>query len=94
MVHAGPDRFDVCFDDARRHERGLVLPVTLGPRLGIEQLVEDSVDLGERPGAARPGRKVLSLVHAMLLGAALPDDPDRTGRCSRCFGLVRQGVAA
>jgi len=53
---------------------GLMLPVRLGQRLQIEGLVDEIVDLGERPGAARPGRKVLSLVHAMLLGADSIDD--------------------
>ena len=75
MVHDSPDRFAVRFDDERVVvNAGLMLPVTLGQRLGIEALVDEVVDLGERPGAARPGRKVLSLVHAMLLGADSIDD--------------------
>src|SRR3954468_6183072 len=77
MVHASPDRFAVCFDDERAVvNAGLVLPVTLGRRLGLERLVDESVDLGARPGGARPGAKVLSLVHAMLLGADSIDDCD------------------
>ena len=48
--------------------------MTLGRRLGIEALVDAAVRLGARPGASRPGRKVLSLIHAMLLGADCIDD--------------------
>jgi hypothetical protein len=67
---------------------GLVLAVTLGRRLGLEALVDAAVRLGGRPGASRPGRKVLSLVHAMLLGADCIDDCDilRTGRTEAILG--------
>jgi hypothetical protein len=89
MVHASPDRFAVCFDDERVVvNAGVLLPVTLEQRLGLERLVDEAVDLGERPGAARPGRKVLSLVHAMLLGADSIDDCDvlRAGRTEQVLG--------
>ena len=89
MVHAEADRFDVSFDDERAVvNAGIVLPATLGQRLGLEQLVDGTVDLGARPGAARPGRKVLSLVHAMLLGADSIDDCEvlRAGRTDRVLG--------
>lgn len=67
---------------------GMLLPITLSQRLGIEQLVEDCVDLGERPGAARPGRKVCSLIAAILLGADSIDDCDilRSGATERLLG--------
>ncbi|MDP9257098.1 MAG: IS1380 family transposase, partial [Actinomycetota bacterium] len=42
--------------------------------LGLERLIDGAVRLGERPGAGRAGAKVLSLVHAMLLGADSIDD--------------------
>jgi Transposase DDE domain group 1 len=89
MVHDPADRFAVAFDDERAvANAGLLLPVTLGRRLGLEALIEESVDLGDRPGAARPGRKVLSLAHAMLLGADCIDDCDilRTGRTDAVLG--------
>jgi hypothetical protein len=38
-------------------------------RLGIDALVDQIVDLGDRSGAARPRHKVMSLVSAMVLGA-------------------------
>jgi hypothetical protein len=46
------------------------LTATLAERLRVEELVNESVWLGYRkPGAALPGRKVMSLVHGMLAGA-------------------------
>src|SRR5207344_3173052 len=80
---------EVVFDDERVVvNAGLVLAVTLGRRLGLEQLVDAGVRLGSRPGASRPGRKVLSLVHAMLLGADSIDDCDvlRCGRTGAILG--------
>jgi hypothetical protein len=89
MVHGLPDRSDVVFDDERVVvNAGIVLAVTLGRRLGIEALVDGAVKLGARPGASRPGRKVLSLIHAMLLGADCIDDCDvlRAGRTEALLG--------
>jgi hypothetical protein len=83
MVRA--DSLVVEFDDERLvANAGAVLTGTLIDRLGIERLVDRAVDLGERPGAARPGRKVCSLLQAMALGADSIDDCDvlRSGRCS------------
>jgi hypothetical protein len=75
MVSHLSDRSDVAFDDERVVvNAGIVLAVTLGRRLGIEALVDGAVRLGGRPGASRLGRKVLSLIHAMLLGADCIDD--------------------
>jgi hypothetical protein len=48
----------------------------LADRLGIEALVDESVDLGVRPGAAHPGRKVMTMVSAICLGADCIDDCD------------------
>jgi hypothetical protein len=56
-------------------DAGLLLTATLAQRLGIEELVNESVRLDPRlPGAALPGRKVMSLVHGMLAGADSIDD--------------------
>src|SRR5215216_3458866 len=75
MVQDLPDRSEVVFDDERVVvNAGILLAVKLGRRLGIEALIDAAVRLGGRPGAARPGREVLSLVHAMLLGADCIDD--------------------
>jgi hypothetical protein len=71
------DSLAVEFDDERLvANAGLVLTATLSDRLGLERLVEETVDLGERAGGAKPGRKVLSLVHAMAAGADSIDDCD------------------
>jgi hypothetical protein len=75
MVHDSPDRSRVAFDDERLVvNAGVVLAVTLARRLGLEALIERTVRLGRRPGGSRPGRKVLSLVFAMVLGADCIDD--------------------
>ena len=89
MVKGLSDRSKVVFDDERVVvNAGIVLAVTLGRRLGIEALVDRAVRLGSRPGAARPGRKVLSLIHAMLLGADCIDDCDvlRAGSTEAVLG--------
>jgi hypothetical protein len=71
------DRIAVRFDEQRLvSDAGLLLTATLAQRLGIERLVNDSVSLGRVPGAALPGRKVMSLVHGMLAGADSIDDMD------------------
>jgi Transposase DDE domain group 1 len=85
MVHdaadgaAGPASLDsvrVVFDEPRLvSDAGLVLTATLAGRLGLEAVVNESVWLGYgEPGAALPGRKVMSLVHGMLAGADSIDD--------------------
>ena len=93
MVHAdgaaGLDGIAVCFDDERAvADAGIVLTATLARRLGIETLVDGSVDLGDRPGAANPGAKVMTLVSAMALGADCIDDCDvlRSGRTGQVLG--------
>jgi hypothetical protein len=54
------DQVDAAFDDERAvANAGLLLPATLVARLGLEQAADQLINLGERPGAARPGRKGL-----------------------------------
>ena len=78
------DALEVSFDDGRAvANAGLVLPATLARRLELEPLLDEVVDLGERAGAARPGRKVMTLVHAILAGA------DSIGDCD----LLRAGAS-
>ena len=83
------DRIEPCFDDPRVvANAGLLLVATLAVRLGLERLVDEAVRLGEGSGAARAGAKVLSLVHAMLLGADSIDDCGvlRAGETQRVLG--------
>jgi hypothetical protein len=88
MVHeiAVPDNLDVievAFDDPRAvADAGLLLTGTLAGRLGLEDLVNETVDLTGREGGVLPGRKVMTLVDGMLLGADSIDDMNvlRAGR--------------
>jgi hypothetical protein len=73
-VPAGPASLDsvrVQFNDQRLvSDAGLLIAATLAERLGIEETVNESVWLDPRaPGAALPGRKVMTLVHGMVTGA-------------------------
>jgi len=83
------DRFAFAFDDERVvANAGLVLASTLAGRLGIEQVVDETLDLGGRPGAARPGRKLLTLVCSALVGGDSIDDAGvlRCGETERVLG--------
>ena len=85
----GPDDVQVVFDDQHAvAAAGIVLPATLAARLGVEALVDQTVALGERPGAANPGAKILTLISAMALGADCIDDCDllRAGRTGQVLG--------
>ena len=72
------DRYEVVFDDEGLvADAGLLAAGTLMGRLGLEGLVDRTVRLGGGVGGANPGRKVLTLVSAMLLGASHIDHVDR-----------------
>jgi len=89
MVKHELDDVVVVFDDDRSvADAGVLVAATLARRLGVEALVNDCVDLGRRAGYFQPGRKVMSLVHAMLLGADSIDGCDvlRSGRTGRVLG--------
>ena len=64
---------------------GLLLVGTLAVRLQLERLVDATVHLCGRVGGARPGRKVLTLVHAIVAGASHIDHADvlRSGGTQR-----------
>jgi len=68
---------EITFDDDHAvANAGLLMTATLADRLGIEAAVEEMVDLGNRPAAARPGRKVMTLVASMVAGGDSIDDAD------------------
>ena len=70
------DQLDTCLDDTHAvANAGLLLAATLAERLGIEQTADQVIDLGERPGAHRPGRKLLTLVHSLLAGGTASTTP-------------------
>jgi hypothetical protein len=84
-----PDALVVAFDDDHAvANAGLALTATLTERLGVEAVVDELVDLGERPGAHRPGRKVLTLLQAMVAGGDAIDDANLlwTGRTQEVLG--------
>src|SRR5881397_3439290 len=86
----GLDGVRVEFDDERVvSDAGIVLAGTVAERLGIEALAQRLVRLRpKRPGAGSAGRKVMSLIFAMALGADSIDDCDvlRSGRTRRLLG--------
>jgi hypothetical protein len=71
------DRIQVRFDDENLvANAGLLLVGTLAVHLELEALVNSVVRLSGRVGGSRPGRKVLSLVHAMVAGGSHIDHAD------------------
>jgi Transposase DDE domain group 1 len=92
--HVLLDQVDIAFDDPRAVvHAGLLLPATLAERLGIEQATDQLVDLGDRPGAARPGRKLLTLVHALVAGGDCIDDVELL-RCGSTASMLGHRVMA
>ena len=72
------DGIEVTFDDETLvADAGLIVPATLMVRLGLEALVNSTVRLVGRVGGARPGRKVLTLVAAILAGGSHIDHADK-----------------
>ena len=72
-----PDRIQIAFDDHRLvANAGLLLPVTLAQHLGLREVVDSHVDLGDAPGRANPGDKLLTLVASALAGGDFIDDAD------------------
>ena len=88
------DQLDIAFDDPHAvANAGLLLPATLAERLGIEQATDQLIDLGDRPGAAHPGRKLLTLVHAMVAGGDCIDDAELL-RCGPTGSVLGHRVMA
>ncbi len=88
-VSRGIDRIEVTFDEPNLvANAGLLLVATLVGRLGLEALINSTVKLSGRVGGALPGRKVLTLVHAMIAGASHIDHVDmlRSGATGRVLG--------
>ena len=76
-VSRGIDRIEVTFDEPNLvANAGLLLMATLVVRLGLERLINEVVDLSGRVGGALPGRKVLTLVHAIAAGGSHIDHAD------------------
>jgi hypothetical protein len=83
------DTLRVTFDDPNAVANGgLVLPMTLADRLGLKELVDKNVHLGDAPGHANVGQKALALVASALVGGDSIDDAGllRAGRASALLG--------
>ena len=82
LPRSSPDRIHIAFDDHRLvANAGLLLPDTLAQHLGLPQLVQQRLDLGDAPGRANTGDKIVTLVASTLAGGDCIDDADvlRTG---------------
>ena len=69
---------------------GLLLPATLALHLGLSQLVQQRLDLGDAPGRANTGDKMMTLVASALAGGDCIDDTDalRAGGTARILGFT------
>ena len=84
-----PARLETIFDDDHAvANAGLSLVAVLSQALGIGAAADDVIDLGGRPAAARPGRKILTLLHSMVVGGDCIDDVGvlRSGSTSDVLG--------
>jgi hypothetical protein len=81
----------VAFDDERLvADAGLLLPATLAVGLGLGELLDTHIDLGEAPGRASVGDKAMTLIHSALAGGSWIDDCDRLRAGSTGSVLVLQ----
>ncbi len=81
------DRLETTFDhDGLVANAGLIVTATLMARLGLEALINAHV----KTGSANPGRKLLTLVAAMLAGATHIDHVDmlRAGATGKVLPFV------
>jgi hypothetical protein len=84
-----PDEITVAFDEERLvADAGLLLPATLAVGLGLRELLDGYVDLGQAPGRANVGDKAMTLVHSALAGGSWIDDCDqlRAGATGQLLG--------
>ena len=85
-----PDRIQMAFDDHRLvNNAGLLVPATLAQHVGLRELVDRHLDLGDAP-AGNTGDKVMTLVAFVLAGGDCIDDADalRAGGTARVLGFT------
>ena len=90
------DRIQIAFDDHRLvNNAGLILPATLALHLGLPQLVQQRLGMGNAPGRANTGDKIVTLVASALAGGDCIDDADvlRTGGTAGVIGCVVKAPA-
>ena len=91
LPRSSPDGIHISFDDHRLvNNAGLILPDTLAQHLGLPQLVQQRLDLGNAPGRVNTGDKIVTLVASALAGGDCIDDADvlRTGGTAGAIGCV------
>ena len=72
---ASLDQLEATFDDHRLvADAGLLLPATLAQHLGLQELADSYLDLGDAPGRANAGDKLLTLIASALAGGDCIDD--------------------
>ncbi len=84
-----PERIQIAFDDHRLvANAGLLQTATLALRLGLGEVVDRYLDLGNAPGRTNTGDKLLTLVASALAGGDCIDDADalRSGGTARVLG--------
>src|SRR6266511_3309031 len=84
------DRVGTAFDDGRLvADAGLLLPATLASHLGLRELVDEHLDLGDRLGRANAGDKLCTLILSALAGGDTIDDANalRAGGTGRVLGF-------
>ena len=65
---SNPDRIDIAFEDDRLVDHaGLLLPATLAGRLGLRELADAHLDLGDAPGRANVGDKLVTLIASISM---------------------------
>ena len=85
------DAVAVTFDDGHLvADAGLMLAATLAQHLGLRELFDEHIDLGDAPGHAHVGDKAMTLVHSALAGGDSIDDADalRAGATQAVLGHV------
>ena len=83
------DRIVVTFDDDNLvADAGLIQPATLAQHLGLRDLFNKYVDLGDTPGRAHVGDKAMTLIHSILAGGDSINDTDalRAGSTATVLG--------
>ena len=91
LAASSPDRIDIAFDDHRLVDHaGLLLPATLAQHLGLQELADSCVDLGDAPGRANAGDKLLTLIASALAGGDCIADADalRSGGTASVLGCT------
>jgi hypothetical protein len=64
----------VTFDDERLvANAGLIAPASLAQHLGLREIFDERVDLGDAPGRPNVGNKAMTVIHAVLAGAEFID---------------------